>query len=552
MSRFFETINIERHGTAIIFFLGVALLLPCIWCETSITGQDEYWLSFRTPMETMERGAWLTTWVNEEPRLKKPPLLYWAILTGYKFFGINLFAARIWAVLAGAGLAVCSCLLYKRLFEKSGLLAGLMTLATVAVAIEGRRAMLDLPLAFFTCMSVYFALNWIGSGYLRWILLAGLSLGLSFMTKGPLGFVFFGAAAISAILVFGKWRFAFSHRSQAAWAFVLLLAICLPWPILMAFKWPEYISIIHGEMAERSLGTVHFGSPVSALGKALVLVLPWSPVLVAALIHSVYHARQGKGRENLWLAVWFLASTLPCFIMQCFSRYMMPIIPAACVLCAYWIEETDGKWKTRLIGISIGLIVFAGIFFCLFFIWFGLDSLMALLCLLIAGLVIWTTFVRKDNRMAVLTVAIFIAFLIGGLYPSLGINAMPVDLDRIVGFHQVASFDSSQPSMLSMRLKRSVIRIRSFDKKDIRLLEHFDGFVFMRETDARGFEKLAGQLDIHYVMAGQFKTFWSRQAWLRFARKDADYDDWKEAIRTRSLANLKSGICYYRVRPQPD
>ena len=154
--------------------------------------------------------------------------------------------------------------------------------------------------------------------------------------------------------------------------------------------------------------------------------------------------------------------------------------------------------------------------------------------------------------MAVLTVAILVAFLLGGLYPSLGINAMPADLDRIVGFHNVASFDSSQPSMLSMRLKRSVIRIRSFDKKDIRLLEHFDGFVFMRETDVKEFEKLAGKLDIHFVNAGQFKTFWSRQTWLRFAREDAGFDDWKEAIRTKSLTNLKSGICYYRVRPKPN
>jgi len=39
----------------IVFAVGILLLVPCIWSETSVTGQDEYWLSLRTPIETLER-----------------------------------------------------------------------------------------------------------------------------------------------------------------------------------------------------------------------------------------------------------------------------------------------------------------------------------------------------------------------------------------------------------------------------------------------------------------------------------------------------------------
>ena len=81
---------------ACIFGLGILLLLPSIWSESSVTGMDEYWLSFRTPMEMKERGEWLTPWVNGEQRLQKPPLLYWAILLNYKLFGVHLISARIW------------------------------------------------------------------------------------------------------------------------------------------------------------------------------------------------------------------------------------------------------------------------------------------------------------------------------------------------------------------------------------------------------------------------------------------------------------------------
>ncbi|TET92830.1 MAG: hypothetical protein E3J28_05355 [Desulfobacteraceae bacterium] len=47
-----------NHEPIIIFAVSVLLLLPCVWCEMSITGQDEYWLSLRTPMETLERESW--------------------------------------------------------------------------------------------------------------------------------------------------------------------------------------------------------------------------------------------------------------------------------------------------------------------------------------------------------------------------------------------------------------------------------------------------------------------------------------------------------------
>ena len=117
---------------------------------------------------------------QRRPRLRKPPLLYWAILLNYKLLGINLFSARIWGVLAGAGLAACSTLLYRELFRKSGLLAGLITLSIITVAIEGRRAMLDLPMAFFTAMAVLFALKWGKTERPGWILFSAFTWGFRF------------------------------------------------------------------------------------------------------------------------------------------------------------------------------------------------------------------------------------------------------------------------------------------------------------------------------------------------------------------------------------
>ena len=280
------------------------------------------------------------------------------------------------------------------------------------------------------------------------------------------------------------------------------------------------------------------------------LVFPWSIVLIAAVIRSVRHAQETIGWKNLWLAAWLLGSTIPFFFIETFSRYMMPIIPAACVLCANWLEEVEGLLKTSLLRISVSLIALVALLFCLFFIWFGHGVPIALICLFLVGLMLWITFYMSDTRMAVGAVAVSLAFLMGGLYPSLGINAMPPDLERIVGLSPVAAYNSSQPSMLSIRLRRSAVQIVGGGEKYIRLLRDFDGFVFMRETDAEGFETLARGLDIHFEKAGQFKTFYSRQVWIRFVREDATGDDWKKAVRIQSLANLRPSIRYYRVYPK--
>jgi 4-amino-4-deoxy-L-arabinose transferase-like glycosyltransferase len=539
-----------NHEAMVVLALGILLLLPCVWSETSITGQDEYWLSLRTPMETLARGDWITTWVNGEPRLRKPPLLYWAIMVSYRIFGINLFAARIWGVLAGAGLAACSCLLYRALFKRSGMLAGLITLATVAVAVESRMAILDPPLAFLTCMAVYFALRWGQSARIAWALVSALFLGLSFLLKGPVGFFFFGAAAIGALFVFGWWRLFVSYWSHMAWAIVVLIAVCVPWPLAMAYLWPDFIAILDQEIAARQLGFPHPGDILSTMGGALALVFPWSILLAAAFASIVKHIRDRSSRQSLWLAIWFFGGIIPFFFIYTFGRYMTPVIPAASVLCAYWLERGSGPLRSSMLIATVSLIAGVCVALCLFFLWFGHGIPAAIACLVMVGFLFWVTFTTYHAHLVAGSVAVLLALTMGGLYPSLGINAMPEGIEEIVGRAPVASYNSSQPSMLSMRLKRSAIQVVGGIERFDRVLQGLDGFVFMRERDVEGFERHARRLGIRFERAGQFKTLYSRHTWVRFAREDAAMDDWKRAVERHSLGGLRSTIHYYRVRPR--
>jgi len=540
----------ETHCVPVlVFLLGIAVLLPSVWSETSVTGKDEYWLSFRTPMEMLVRDSWLTPWVNGQPRLKKPPLLYWGILLNYKTFGIHLFSARIWAVLSGAGLALCAALLSRRLFRRSGMLAGLLTLSTLAVAVEGRRAMLDLPLAALTGFAVYFALCWGRTGRWAWILAAALSLGLSAMVKGPIGLMFFSAAALTALGVFGRWRWVLGRWRQVLWAAFFFLVVSLPWPLAMAHLWPGFLSTVGEEIGTERFGKVFLGAPFSALGGTLGLVFPWSLVMLGAIIGAFGHRKPETRDRRLWLVAWCFSSVAPFFLMRSFGRYMIPIVACVCVLSAEWLEAEQGPWKARILRTTVLLLATAVAAVASFSLWFRLGVAMAVLSLLLAAFLIWVVFSTDRVALATAVAALLFACLMGGLYPSLGIGHMPAGIGSIIGDAPAAVYKGTQPSMLSMRLKRSVVQLAPETLKDAFRVRGFDGVIFLEGREAEGFEQVSRALGIRFERMGGFKTFYSRQAWARFVRDDAASADWKKAFRDRSLEPLKTQIFYYRAFP---
>ncbi len=581
MERVLQSFDTDRRVLLFLAAAGFLLLLPSIWSETSITGQDEYWLTFRTPMETLARGDWMTTWVNDKPRLAKPPLMYWAIMATYKIFGISPFAARIWGLLSGVGMIVSSALLARIVFGRHGLMAGLITAATLGVAIEGRRAMLDLPMACLTSLAVCFALLWWKSFKIRHLLPAVFLLAMAVLVKGPLALFFFAAPVLSGLLIFNEWRSLPRRCVHLITGFCLLLALCLPWPIMMMQFWPSFSGTLSVEMADRRFGGIRPASSLSALGGALGLVFPWTLITVAAVLeplrgvgaraktvrkmdrdrtnsrtdHHADHepdrgrdAGQSTHRKKLWIVLWYVLTVTPFFFMKSFERYMLIVIPPLSVLCAQWLIDERTFVKPLLLKASLILTSAAALFFCAFSLWFRLDPLPAAICLASVCLLLWTAFRGKGLHTVVLSTALVLMSTIGILYPALGFNAMPPDIGRMVREHPVAVFNTSQPSMLSIRLKKSAVPINEsnllaqIDRHDT------DVFIFAEKKDAPGLEAAAARLLISIEKAGEFNTFYSRKSWIRFTRADATLNDWKTAFLARSLEGLKSTIVFYRAR----
>src|SRR5208282_2670677 len=73
------------------------LLYPCLSFPLFEPDEGRY---AEIPREMLARGEWVVPYLQGDPYLDKPPLLYWLVMLSYKVFGIHDWAARLVPALA--------------------------------------------------------------------------------------------------------------------------------------------------------------------------------------------------------------------------------------------------------------------------------------------------------------------------------------------------------------------------------------------------------------------------------------------------------------------
>lgn len=529
----------ERLALPLLLVVSFCLLALGIWMETGITGKDEYWVTMRTPMEMMERGSFWTLWLNGEVRLKKPPVVYWVIYGFYSLFGVSTWAARLSGVLAGTALVGGTVVLYRNLFAAArpwaSILAGALVLATVGLGTEGRRAMLDVPLAASTLWSLVFLVAYAREGGAWRAALSGAFLGLALMVKGPPCLIFFGAGALAALAMrvpkpSRRWPL------HVGLAVVVLLLVAGPWPFSMWQSYPTFFQTVGDQVGTKRFGAVDWDSPLSALGGALGLVFPWSLLALAAIVVAL---RRGP-RPARWLALSCVLSLVPFLFMKAFERYLIPLMPFIACLVAYGWHHRFGGVSRVLLRIGVGLMVLVLGAIVAMFAWFKvapIGVLIVALLLVLSVVVVW----RWPNRPLVVVgvVALTLHGAFGGLYPYFGMNGLPEDIAAQVAGKRLWSFES-QPSMLSVRLGQSV--------------RHFEGqtkgmqagdWVFVSETDEAKLDERHPEVRRYLKPVYDYQTMYSRKNFLRFTRKGSGPEENRRAFEERDLKPLRTTIRAY-------
>lgn len=165
------------------------------------------------PKEMLLTGNFVAPTMFGHPYFEKPVLGYWTIAASEWLFGFNAFAVRLPMAVATGLTALMLYFAVRKASGKSDLAncCTMFYLASGLVMATGVICVLDPILCCFTtamCTTVFFALEERNSVRKKLFLLAlcGISAGLAFLTKGPIGWIFPGFAALGYIVWNRRWK----------------------------------------------------------------------------------------------------------------------------------------------------------------------------------------------------------------------------------------------------------------------------------------------------------------------------------------------------------
>ncbi|MGH7198615.1 MAG: ArnT family glycosyltransferase [Candidatus Omnitrophota bacterium] len=341
--------------------------------------------------EMRERGDWVVPYFNNEPRLAKPPLIYWCQAASYGILGETDFAARFPSVLAAALTALLVFGFGRRLYdEKTGLWAAVVfTLSLHALALA-KAATADMAMIFF-----FTAASWAGweliqgskgsdpsgtqpvgcqRGLTPWWWVFYLSLALGFLTKGPVAWIPLGAVALFARLA-GVQNVRQTMRFEIGIPLALFVIGLWAVPALLQTN-GEYFTVGIGKhVLGRSVEAMEGHGGRGLLSYALTLpfyfitvfpsFFPWSAFLPALFSHL--RRPENRGAREIYL----LAGILLTFFIFTFAatklpHYTLPAFPLLAVLSAGIYFKTGGSEKLLRVGAAGMTLLVLAVSFILF------------------------------------------------------------------------------------------------------------------------------------------------------------------------------------------
>src|SRR5262249_44289349 len=106
-----ETTPLRWPALFLLLILPGVLLYPCLSFHLFEPDEGRY---AEIPREMLQRGEWVVPYLQGEPYLDKPPLLYWLVMASYRLFGVHPWAARLVPALAVHGCVLLTYLLGRR------------------------------------------------------------------------------------------------------------------------------------------------------------------------------------------------------------------------------------------------------------------------------------------------------------------------------------------------------------------------------------------------------------------------------------------------------
>lgn len=284
------------------------LLIPAVLLLTHLAGAplfdvDEGAFSEAT-REMFERGDFLSTWLNGEPRFDKPILIYWLQALFVWLLGVHEWSFRLPSALAAVVWAAATGhFVLTRWGQQAGRLAALMVATCLGVFVIGRAATADSLLNCLLALTMFDAWRFIESQRRAPLNRMYLWIGLGILTKGPI------AVLIPVAVTF---LYCLSQRNVRLWwkavwhpvGWLILVAIAAPWYVWILLEHGQ--DFIDGFIMKHNVG--RFSSPMEGHAGSFVyytiivpfLLMPWLSPLFKAL-GNVLPDWGNKPTRFLWL-----------------------------------------------------------------------------------------------------------------------------------------------------------------------------------------------------------------------------------------------------------
>jgi 4-amino-4-deoxy-L-arabinose transferase-like glycosyltransferase len=318
------------------------------------------------PREMLEKGDFITPYLNHVKYFEKPPLLYWLNSLSFSIFGQNEFAARFFPALCGLlGILLTYHVGRKVYGRREGFLAAVVLGTSVGYIAQSRMNIIDIPLTLCMTATLGFFLLAVQEGEKRkdlYYYLFYISAALAVLAKGLIGIVLPGGVIALYVVLVRKWRIFREMRLVTGGMIFLLIAV--PWFVLVSLKNPEFARFffIH-EHFERFLTKVHghYQPPWYFIPVLLGCMFPWSLFLPAVIRRAWSQRRRADESTTLFIAIWALV--IFTFFSLSDSKlmpYILPVFPAVALLAGKTLSAfmEDGFRKARMDAYVTALFAF--------------------------------------------------------------------------------------------------------------------------------------------------------------------------------------------------
>src|SRR3954468_24964680 len=257
-------------------------------------------------MEMFQRGDFLSTYFNGEPRDDKPILVYWLQALGVALIGPSEWAFRLPSAICATLWALITYLFVRRFYgAERGLLPAVVLATSLGVFIIGRAATADALLNVLIAASMLGAWLHLSTGRRAWLYATHAAIGLGVLAKGPIAILV--PFAVTVIFCWLRRDLRTWARAVFDWrALLLLIAIAAPWYIAILMK--EGRAFIDGFILKHNVG--RFSGPVSGHAGSLLYYFPVLVVLslpFTALLVPIAMRMRSVWRDDLqaYLLIWF-------------------------------------------------------------------------------------------------------------------------------------------------------------------------------------------------------------------------------------------------------